>query len=68
MNQFNAAGMSLKDFLRPREIGEQVVSHVLENVREPAPDFEAMRLAVSPPQRTEDSANGRLERPISKDT
>lgn len=43
----NAVAMTLKDVLRPKEVGEQVVSHVLEDVREPMPDFEAMRRVLA---------------------
>lgn len=38
---------TLGDLLRPREIGEQVVSHVLEDAKQPTPDFEAMRRMLS---------------------
>lgn len=44
----NAVGMTLKDVLRPKEVGEQVVSHVLEDAREPSPDFEAIRRMIHP--------------------
>jgi hypothetical protein len=37
------------DFLRTVEVGEVVVSHVYENVREPQPDFEAMRRMIGEP-------------------
>jgi hypothetical protein len=37
------------DYLRPTEVGEMVVPHVLENVPQPEPDFEAMRRLVSEP-------------------
>ena len=38
-----AVGMTLKDVLRPKESGEQVVLHVLPDAQEPKPDFDAMR-------------------------
>jgi hypothetical protein len=37
------------DFLRTVEVGEVVVSHVYESVREPQPDFEAMRRMIGEP-------------------
>jgi hypothetical protein len=45
MNAANAitVAMTLKEVLRPREVGEQVVSHVLPDVKEPKPDFDAMK-------------------------
>ena len=44
------AAMTLKEVLRPKEVGEQVVSHVLPDAREPKPDFDAMkRLLTEPP-------------------
>lgn len=43
----NAVAATLKDVLRPKEVGEQVVSHVLDDVREPSPDFEAMKRALA---------------------
>jgi hypothetical protein len=45
----SSVGMTLQDILRTREVGEQVVSHVFENVREPEPDFEAMKRAITAP-------------------
>lgn len=44
--------MTLKEVLRPKEVGEQVVSHVLPDVKEPKPDFDAMKrvLTESPSQ------------------
>jgi hypothetical protein len=41
--------MAPADFLRPVEVGEMVVCHVLEDVREPEPDFEAMRRLLGEP-------------------
>jgi hypothetical protein len=41
--------MAPPNFLRPAEVGEMVVSHVLEDVREPEPDFEAMRRMLGEP-------------------
>jgi hypothetical protein len=46
------------DFLRTVEVGEVVVCHVLEGVREPQPDFEAMRRMISEPvQQSGDNAD-----------
>ena len=47
----HAVAMTLKEVLRPKEVGEQVVSHVLPDAREPKPDFDAMKriLTESPP-------------------
>lgn len=39
--------MTMEDVMRPREQGEQVVSHVLEDAKEPAPDFDAMQRFIS---------------------
>jgi hypothetical protein len=47
---FSAAAMTVRDVLKPKETGRQVVSHVLENVKEPQPDFEAMKRILSEPQ------------------
>jgi hypothetical protein len=50
MNQFNlsaAMTRTLEDLLRPREVGERVTSHVLEEAKQPAPDFDAMRRVLS---------------------
>jgi hypothetical protein len=41
--------MEPADYLRPTEVGEIVVSHVLEDVRDPEPDFEAMRRMLGEP-------------------
>jgi hypothetical protein len=41
------AATTLEEVLRPRHVGEQVVSHVLDNVVEPRPDFDAMRRLVA---------------------
>jgi hypothetical protein len=41
--------MAALDFLRTAEVGELVVSHVLEDVRQPEPDFEAMRRTLGEP-------------------
>jgi hypothetical protein len=41
--------MAPADYLRPVEVGEMVVCHVLEDVREPEPDFEAMRRMLGEP-------------------
>jgi hypothetical protein len=41
--------MAPADYLRPAEVGEMVVPHVLDDVREPEPDFEAMRRLVGEP-------------------
>jgi hypothetical protein len=41
--------MAPADYLRPVEVGEMVVSHVLEDVQQPEPDFEAMRKLVGEP-------------------
>ena len=41
--------MAPADYLRPTEVGEIMVSHVLEDVREPEPDFEAMRRMLGEP-------------------
>lgn len=35
--------VTLKDALRPKETGEMVVQHVLPAVKEPAPNFRAMK-------------------------
>lgn len=67
VNQLHISQISLKDVLQVREVGERVVSHVFEHVEEPAPDFEAMRQAVLPPQGLEDCSNGKSERSVPKD-
>jgi hypothetical protein len=41
--------MAPPDYLRSTEVGEMMVSHVLEDVREPEPDFEAMRRMLGEP-------------------
>jgi hypothetical protein len=41
--------MAPANYLRPVEVGEMVVSHVLEDVREPVPDFDAMRRVLGEP-------------------
>jgi hypothetical protein len=48
-HNFSAVAMTIQEVLRPKEVGEQVVSHVLENVRQPEPDFEAMKRILSAP-------------------
>lgn len=45
----NAVGVTLKELLQTREVGEQVVSHVLEDAPEPTPDFDAMKKAIAEP-------------------
>ena len=47
ISHLDGVGMTLKDVLRNREVGEQVISHVLEDAKEPTPDFEAMKKALS---------------------
>jgi hypothetical protein len=49
MNRLHAisVGMTPEDYLRPTAVGEPVVSHVLEDAKEPEPDFEAMRKLLS---------------------
>lgn len=42
----SVAAMTLDDFIRPRRNGEVVVSHVVEQVRQPGPDFEGMRQTI----------------------
>ncbi len=42
------------EYLRPTEVGEMVVCHVLDDAREPEPDFEAMRRAIGEPTKSED--------------
>ena len=37
---------SVRDLLRPRRSGEPVNVHVVESVREPAPDFDAMQRTI----------------------
>ena len=44
--------MAPADYLRPVEVGEIVVSHVLEDVREPEPDFDAMKRLLGEPVST----------------
>ncbi|WP_160123545.1 hypothetical protein [Rhodovarius lipocyclicus] len=36
----------LSDIMRPKSHGDRVNSHVIRAVKEPQPDFEAMRLLV----------------------
>jgi hypothetical protein len=57
---FSAAAMTIQDVLKPKETGRQVVSHVLENVKELQPDFEAMKRILSEPQSATEAtvANG----------
>lgn len=43
------ANIDLAEFLRPKPRAERVNSHVTVVVREPTPDFEAMRRLVSTP-------------------
>lgn len=43
------AAVDLVDLVRPKPQGERVNSHVIQVVREPVPDFEAMRRLVSMP-------------------
>ena len=43
------ASVDLAELVRPKPQGERVNSHVTFVVREPAPDFEAMRRLVSTP-------------------
>lgn len=38
-----------QDLFQPCEVGELVVSHVLEYAPEPTPDYEAMRRAIAAP-------------------
>ena len=40
------AAMDVTEILRSRRVGETVNSHVVESVRQPAPDFDAMKRAV----------------------
>jgi hypothetical protein len=49
MNRWHVKSVSLTpdEYLRPAAVGEPVVSHVLENAKEPEPDFEAMRKLLS---------------------
>ena len=51
MNRWHAYSVALTpdEYLRPATQGEPVVSHVLENAKEPEPDFEAMRKLLSEP-------------------
>lgn len=47
-----AVATTLKEALRPKEAGEPVVLHVLPDVQEPKPDFDAMKRILtesSPP-------------------
>ena len=37
----------LQQILRPREVGEALISHVLREAVQPEPDFEAMKRLVS---------------------
>ena len=39
---FDSLGATFREALNPKEVGEQLVSHVLPAAKEPAPDFEAM--------------------------
>jgi hypothetical protein len=59
------AEVSMEDLLRSREVGTPVVSHVLEDVSEPKPDFKAMQRTISgagtPPK---DPANDNVEGPL----
>jgi hypothetical protein len=36
----------LEQLFRPKSVGEPVNTHVVERVKEPAPDFEAMRRVI----------------------
>jgi hypothetical protein len=61
----NAVAMTLKEVLRPKEVGEQVVQHVLPDVKEPKPDFDAIKRILtesSPPPpgkaQADDDGNG----------
>jgi hypothetical protein len=53
---FSAAAMTIQDVLKPKETGRQVVSHVLENVKEPQPDFEAMKRILSGSQNAKEAS------------
>lgn len=43
------AASPLRDVLRPRSAGEPVNTHVVEQVLEPQPDFEAMQRTIEQP-------------------
>ena len=45
----NIASLKLIELLTPKPRGEYVNGHVIQSVREPAPDYEAMRRLVSAP-------------------
>lgn len=46
MKHLNIGAVPLRDILWPAEVGEQVVSHVLPDAKEPQPDFQAMQRII----------------------
>lgn len=64
----DAVAITLNDILRTKEVGDPVVSHVLENVTEPRIDFAAMqRVLSSAPPTSPVPKNGEAQRTVSKD-
>lgn len=45
----SVATLDLSEILKPKSVGEPVNNHVVLAVREPAPDYEAMRRLVANP-------------------
>jgi len=46
MTKFALASVQLRELLRPRRSGEPVNVHVVDSVKEPQPDFDAMQRAI----------------------
>jgi hypothetical protein len=63
----SVAATKLADLIKPTSSGEPVNAHVVESVREPQPDFAAMKRTVEGrDQKVAEKSRGREERDLPK--